>query len=86
MGCPRRNELPGELHRLLNGLQEVSEKHGGGADEGLSIVGLDLARRPSSRDETSESGKKPLVVKSDVGSRWMAFVEKQTKTNTYHFV
>jgi len=65
MGCPRRNELPGELlmtirigHRLLNGLQEVSGKHGGGADEGLSIVGLDLARTPSSRDETSESGKK----------------------------
>jgi len=26
------------------------------------------------------------VVKSDVGSRWMAFVKKQTKTNTYPFV
>jgi len=25
-------------HRLLNGLQEVSGKHGGGADEGLSIA------------------------------------------------
>jgi len=62
MGCPRRNELPGELlvtirivHRLLNGLQEVSGKHGGNADECLSIVGLDLA---FSGYETSESGKK----------------------------
>jgi len=65
MGCPRRNELPGELlmtisisHRLLNNLQEVSGKHDGSADEGLSIVGLDLARTPSSRYETSESGMK----------------------------
>jgi len=35
-------------HRLHNGLQEVSGKHGGGADEGLFTVGLDLARTPSS--------------------------------------
>jgi len=36
----------------------VSGKHDGSADEGLSIVGLDLARTPSSRYETSESGMK----------------------------
>jgi len=65
MGCPRRNKLPGELlmtlrigHRLLNSLQEVAGKHGGSAYEGLSIVGLDLARTPFSRYETSESGQK----------------------------
>jgi len=59
--------LKGELlmtirisHRLFNGLQKVSRKHGGSADEGLSIVGLDLARIPSSRYETSVSGKKPF--------------------------
>jgi len=82
MGCPRRNEMLGELlmtiligHRLFNGLQKVSGKHSGSANKGLSIVGLDLARTPSSRYETM-----------DVRSRWMAFVEKQTKTNTYSFV
>jgi len=55
MGCPRMNELPVELlmtirisHRLFNGLQKVSGKHGGSADESLSIVGLDLSRTPSS--------------------------------------
>jgi len=26
------------------------------------------------------------VVKSDVGFKWMAFLEKQTKTNAYPFV
>jgi len=48
MGCPRRNELQGELlmtirigHRLFHGLQIVSGKHGGSTDEGLSIVGLE---------------------------------------------
>jgi len=67
MGSPRRNELPGELlmtirigHRLFNGLQEVSGKHGVSADEGLPIVGLDLARTPPSRYETSKGGKKLL--------------------------
>jgi len=45
-------------HRLFNGLQEVSGKRGGSADEGFSIVGLDLPRTPASRYETSEGGKK----------------------------
>jgi len=60
MGFPRRNELHVELlmtirisHRLSNGLQKVSGKHGRSADE-------NLARTPSSGYETSESGKKFL--------------------------
>jgi len=45
-------------HRFLSGLQKVSGKHGGSADDGISIVGLDLARTLSSRYETSKGGKK----------------------------
>jgi len=67
-------------------LQEVSEKHGGSADEGLSIVGLDLGGHPLIDTKRAKAAINFSVVKSDVGSRWMAFVKNQTKTSTYPFV
>jgi len=49
-------------------------------------LGGGWARTTSSVYETSEGARHFSNVKSGVGSRWMAFVEKQKKNTTYLFV